>query len=158
MLLNEYHGNEERLPEWALQVVQLLQSSDSAPFVVWLDGPMGAGKTTLVRHIFYAMGLDDHIPVVSPTYTLMQEYEINGKWYAHIDFYRATADFSLEEMGVLDARSFAGIFIEWPDTPPEAQTIPPTHVIKIRPEGDDSRGYQFFHTAITAIGTPSTKF
>ena len=74
----------------------------------------------------------------------MQEYEIEGKWYAHIDFYRATADFSVEEMGILDARSFTGIFIEWPETPPASQTIAPTHLIKIRPDGDDSRSYELF--------------
>ena len=145
MTLGTYRGNEQGLTKWAKELARVLLSHTNTPFVVWLDGPMGAGKTTLVRYLLQALGLNENIPVVSPTYTLMQEYEITGRWYAHIDFYRATADFRLEEMGVLDARNFAGIFIEWPDTPPSSQIIRPTHLIKIRPDHDvdDSRIYQF---------------
>ena len=79
---------------------ELAESLGSGPFVVWLDGPLGAGKTSLVGAIMRGFGLDSRVPVTSPTYTIMNEYRINGKWYAHLDLYRADATFSLEELMV----------------------------------------------------------
>jgi tRNA threonylcarbamoyladenosine biosynthesis protein TsaE len=113
------------------------------PYVVWLDGPMGSGKTTLVRNLLWHMGLNENVPVTSPTYTLMNEYEIGGKWYAHLDLYRADALFSLEELGVLDAKEFVGVFVEWAEVPDQDSVILPTHKIKIRYQGEKARRYSF---------------
>lgn len=141
--LKKFLATEEDLSKHCKELYQLLTQKEEA-FVLWLDGDMGAGKTTFVRHLLKNNGLDPSIPVSSPTYTLMNEYEIGKEWFAHIDFYRANAAFSLEEMGVLDARTFRGIFIEWPETPPTGQSIMPTHVLKIRPHGDNARTYSFY--------------
>ena len=109
------------------------------PFVVWLDGGMGAGKTAAVRALLRAFGLPVEIPVTSPTYTLMNEYEIGSEWFAHLDLYRAAPGFSLRETGVLDARVFRGVFIEWADAPDAGERLDPTHRLHLEISGDGER-------------------
>ena len=110
-------------------------------YTLWLCGGMGAGKTSLVRAFLYKLGLPDATPVVSPTYTIMNEYRIAADWYAHLDLYRATGGFSLDELGIHDIRPFKGIFVEWPEQAGEAETLPPTHKIFIETISLDKRSY-----------------
>src|SRR5882757_387454 len=51
-----------------------------------LHGDLGAGKTTLVRHLLRALGVQERIK--SPTYTVMEPHEVNGVDIYHFDFYR----------------------------------------------------------------------
>ena len=102
------------------------------PFCLWMIGGLGAGKTTFAGAILRALGLDPDFPVTSPTFTYLNEYQINGLWYAHIDLYRATDGFSLEEQGFVDSRDFAGYLIEWPAAINETtDVLPPTHLLQI---------------------------
>jgi len=102
------------------------------PFCLWLIGGLGAGKTTFAGEILKSLGLDPDFPVTSPTFTYLNEYQINTDWYAHIDLYRATSGFSLEELGFVDSRDFAGYVIEWPAAIDETTDIlPPTHLLQI---------------------------
>ena len=113
-------------------------------FCLWLQAPMGAGKTTIIGHMLRALGLDERIPVTSPTFTYLNEYEINDRWYAHIDLYRAGDDFQVEEIGLVDSRPFHGHFIEWPDDVKTGQWLQPTHILEIAfVEGLASRSYRF---------------
>jgi tRNA threonylcarbamoyl adenosine modification protein YjeE len=104
---------------------------------------MGAGKTAFVRAFLYHLGLTTRTPVVSPTYTIMNEYKIGVDWYAHLDLYRADARFSLDELGVRDVRAYKGIFVEWPEQGGESETLPATHILQIAHEGPDRRRYTF---------------
>ena len=115
----------------------------NTPFTVWLQGSLGAGKTTLVKHILQAMGLPSHIPVTSPTYTFMNEYHIEGKWYAHLDLYRSSPDQDLDDFGVWDAKPYQGIFIEWPEQVESSPDLAPTHKVSIQDHGWDQRAYIF---------------
>ncbi len=105
-------------------------------YVLWLQGEMGAGKTTFVRHYLYSLGLPAHTPVVSPTYTIMNEYKIGALWYAHLDLYRADERFSLDELGVRDVRTYHGTFVEWPLQAGALESIEATHILKIEPAPD----------------------
>ena len=125
------------LPDVAAAIIRELLPID--PFVVWLDGSMGAGKTTLTRYLLRALGLGKDEPVTSPTYALMNEYQIGNDWFAHLDLYRAEPHFSLAELGVLDARPFRGVFIEWAATPTAEERLAPTHRLGLQIVGDDRR-------------------
>ncbi len=114
-----------------------------ASYTLWLCGEMGAGKTSLVRSYLYSLGLSEKTPVVSPTYTIMNEYRIDQDWYAHLDLYRASKGFSLEELGIHDVRPFKGILVEWPEQAGEAETLPPSHKIFIDTISMDKRSYTF---------------
>jgi tRNA threonylcarbamoyl adenosine modification protein YjeE len=110
-------------------------------FVLWLQGDMGAGKTSFVRAYLYEQGLSAATPVVSPTYTIMNEYQIGKDWYAHLDLYRADENFSLQELGVHDARPYRGLFVEWPEQGGPEETLPATHILKIEADGWERRIY-----------------
>lgn len=59
--------------------------------VLGIDGPLGVGKTCLVQGIALGLGLCSNVPVISPAYTLVQEYPIGERTIVHIDFYRLTS-------------------------------------------------------------------
>lgn len=82
--------------------------------VVYLRGDLGAGKTTLVRGFLRALGYEG--AVKSPTYTLVEPYEINGVSIAHLDLYRVNDPLELEYIGLEDVlRDVSLTFIEWPE-------------------------------------------
>ena len=84
------------------------------PEVVDLKGPLGAGKTSLVRGIL--RGLGHQGAVKSPTYTLVEPYELAGREVYHWDLYRIANPAELEFVG-LDELMRDGTLriIEWPE-------------------------------------------
>ena len=90
---------------------QLFQAmSDGA--LIFLDGNLGAGKTTLVRGWLREAGYQG--VVKSPTYTLLEEYRINGRTTYHFDLYRLADPEELEWIGIRDfLQQEQTVFIEW---------------------------------------------
>lgn len=82
--------------------------------VVYLQGELGAGKTTFVRGVLDGLGFKGHVR--SPTYTLVEGYEIDGHHLYHLDLYRIRGTEELEYLGIreLDAPELL-VFVEWPE-------------------------------------------
>jgi tRNA threonylcarbamoyladenosine biosynthesis protein TsaE len=83
-------------------------------FRIYLEGDLGAGKTTLARGFLRSLGHDGRVP--SPTYTLIEPYELSGYRVFHIDLYRIRHPVELDDLdlaGQLTDGTLA--LIEWPD-------------------------------------------
>lgn len=115
------------------------------PWTLWLEGRVGAGKSTIVRALLRELGLSPEIPVLSPTYTYMNEYEISGQWFAHFDFYRGTAASALAEAGLGPERTHQGRLVEWPGATQLPEELEATHVLRISDGGTEfSRVYTLY--------------
>lgn len=104
-----------------------------ASLCFYLKGDLGAGKTTFVRAILKHLGVDRRVK--SPTYTLVESYELPNTTAHHFDLYRLSEPFALEEMGFRDYLSGL-LFIEWPQN--QATYLPPadlTAEFELLPKG-----------------------
>lgn len=101
-------ADEGQLAQFCAYAAHRIQSG-----VIELYGEPGAGKSTLVRHWLRALGYRGNVP--SPTYTLLEDYEVGTKRIVHADLYRIVDP---EELEFLDVRTWRDradlIFIEWP--------------------------------------------
>jgi tRNA threonylcarbamoyladenosine biosynthesis protein TsaE len=97
-----------------LQMAANLASVCQAPLVLYLSGPLGAGKTTFTRG--FLAGLGHQGKVKSPTYTLVESYQYQDIQINHFDFYRIHDPEELELMGIRDYFTDKTIgIIEWPE-------------------------------------------
>ena len=94
---------------------EIVERKDKSAFIVFLDGDLGTGKTTLVKEIIFALGIKEKVK--SPTFTIIEPYELNDKNIYHIDLYRINDPSELETIGLREYlnESEAIIFIEWPE-------------------------------------------
>lgn len=83
-----------------------------APLTVWLEGDLGAGKTTLVRALLRRLGHSG--AVKSPTYAIVESYRLNGTDIHHFDLYRFASPEEWEDAGLDDLFGHSLCFIEWP--------------------------------------------
>ena len=97
--------------------VSLAQAINPAPangLTIWLEGPLGAGKTTLVRALLGALGHTGRVP--SPTYTLVEPYELAAGIAHHVDLYRLQDPAEAEYLGLAELPVAGGwLLVEWPE-------------------------------------------
>ncbi|MFI5457453.1 MAG: tRNA (adenosine(37)-N6)-threonylcarbamoyltransferase complex ATPase subunit type 1 TsaE [Isosphaerales bacterium] len=105
--------------------------------VIGLVGPMGAGKTRLVRAIAEAQGVDPGA-IASPTFVLIHEYQGRIPIY-HFDAYRLETAEAFEDLGVAEYWSLGGLcLVEWADR--VRGLLPPDcWMIALEPTGPTSR-------------------
>ena len=84
------------------------------PLVIWLQGDLGAGKTSFARALIHALGYKGRVK--SPTYGLLEQYQIASLQVLHMDLYRINDPGELEFLGLEDLLDDKTILlIEWPD-------------------------------------------
>lgn len=98
----------------ALGVALARALAPRAGLVVYLQGDLGAGKTTLVRAWLRSLGITGTIR--SPTYTLVEPYEVDGRSLLHLDLYRLADPEELHQLGVYDTPPDRSTWlVEWPE-------------------------------------------
>jgi len=102
-----------------------------------LRGDLGAGKTTLVRHLLRALGVEGRIK--SPTYAVVEPYELTSFNVWHFDFYRFQDPREAADAGFRDIFASPGLkLVEWPEK--AVGSLPPADlVIEIEALDDESR-------------------
>src|SRR5262245_55162917 len=122
--------------------------------VLTLSGDLGAGKTTFVRAMIRHLAGDETIEVPSPTFTLMQQYELPRFPLVHADLYRVTGSAELAELAFDDLPEGAVVVVEWPDRaagflPADRIDVALTLAPKLKPE--------FRHARVTGYGTAAKR-
>ena len=115
---------------------------------VTLHGDLGAGKTTLVRHLLRALGVQGRIK--SPTYAVVEPHEAAGLAIWHFDFYRFDDPREWEDAGFRDIFASPGLKLaEWPE---KAAALTPSADLAIDMEAIDETQRQATLTARTPLG------
>jgi tRNA threonylcarbamoyladenosine biosynthesis protein TsaE len=133
----------------ASALAQALTAASSPPDAfIELYGPLGAGKTTFVRHLLHALGVQGRVK--SPTYAVMEPYEVAAMPIWHFDFYRFDDPQEFEDAGFRDVFASSGLKLaEWPEKAEGLLPEPDLRLV-IEPVEGESRRVRF--TAHTALG------
>ena len=83
--------------------------------LVTLEGDLGTGKTSLSRSIVRTLADDDGMDVPSPTFTLVQVYDLPKFNLTHADLYRINEPEEIDELGFEEAREAGVVLVEWPE-------------------------------------------
>jgi tRNA threonylcarbamoyl adenosine modification protein YjeE len=139
--------NERATAAFMTDIACALEPGD----LVTLSGDLGAGKTTFARALIRYLSGDDAIEVPSPTFTLIQTYELPRFPLVHADLFRLGGAAELTELGFDDLPEGAVVLMEWPDRaagflPADRLDITFTLASELGPEGRTARfvGYGAF--------------
>jgi len=137
---------EQATQRLAIDIANSLERGD----LVTLSGDLGAGKTTFARTLIRYLAGDERVEVPSPTFTLMQIYDLPQFPLVHADLYRLSGSGDLAELGFDDLPDGAVLLIEWPDRaagllPPDRLDVALTLAPKLKLE--------FRHARVTGYGS-----
>jgi tRNA threonylcarbamoyl adenosine modification protein YjeE len=122
--------------------------------LITLSGDLGAGKTTFARALIRHFAGDESVEVPSPTFTIMQTYELPRFNLLHADLYRLSGPGELAELGFEDAAENAVTLLEWPDR--AAGHLPPNRLdvtLTLSPQQSET----FRNAHVTGYGTFAAK-
>lgn len=112
------------------------------PALILLQGDLGAGKTVFARGIARGLGVDPHVPITSPTFTLMNHYRARLDLY-HFDLYRLSDPDELIELGFDDYAYGSGVaLVEWPEKLENPET--PGMWVHLKRIDDERREISFY--------------
>ena len=108
-----------------LQLAAKLALAIQPGTVIFLQGPLGAGKTTFSRGFLAALGHKGKVK--SPTYALLEQYDLQNMTICHFDLYRIDDEEELDQIGIRDYFQPANVcLIEWPER--GATRLPPPDI------------------------------
>lgn len=137
---------EQQMQAFGEKIAQVIRQLN-APLLIVLNGDLGAGKTTLSRGILSGLG---HMGAVkSPTYTIVEPYDLDIGKVFHFDLYRLMDQEELYDIGFNDYLSESRLcMIEWPDK--GGSLVPEADIsLQINPNG---LGREVILTAQTSLG------
>jgi len=129
-----------------VDIAAMLEPGD----VITLSGDLGAGKTTFARALIRHFAGNSEIEVPSPSFTLMQAYELPRFTLVHADLYRLSGPGELAELGFEDVPDGAVTLIEWPD---RAAGFLPADRLDITLTLAPAQGPTFRHARVTGYGS-----
>ena len=106
-------SSEKKLGEFANNLSSKLKQGD----IFFLYGEIGVGKTTFVKFLINNMQIRSKkklTEITSPTFNIMNEYDINGLLVKHYDLYRIKSTEELWDLNLFDNNDKAILLIEWP--------------------------------------------
>jgi len=105
---------EVKTAELAKDFSKILKKGD----VVFFHGEIGVGKTTFIRHLINSLQVNNHLnptEVTSPTFNLVNEYDVGIFIIQHYDLYRLTSSDETKNIGLLENQKEIVTLVEWPE-------------------------------------------
>ena len=107
-------SSEKKIEELASQLLKKLKPGN----IVFLYGEMGVGKTTFVRYLINKFQEDDNLritEVTSPTFNLLNEYQLHKIKINHYDLFRIKSNREIKDLGLFENNNNSITLIEWPE-------------------------------------------
>ena len=107
-------SSEKKIEELASQLLKKLKPGN----IVFLYGEMGVGKTTFVRYLINKFQENDNLKiteVTSPTFNLLNEYQLHKIKINHYDLFRIKSNREIKDLGLFENNNNSITLIEWPE-------------------------------------------